>query len=105
MLLPFPHGQAEVCARDLASDCRTMSKQALLLKDAITRGEASKREKEEYELLVKQIQSLCDVVCMDEVTEEQYRVGDYVTARREMLATARKGKLFTAYENLRKWLH
>lgn len=105
MLLPFPHGQAEICARDLAADCRNLSKRAIILKDAIERKEANAREQAEYELLVKQIKSLCNLVCMDEVTEEQFRVGDFVTIKREMMANIRAASLKNAYEKLRKWLH
>lgn len=105
MHLPFPHGQAKICALDLASDCRKLGKQALDLRDAINKGDATHNDILEYETLIRQIEGLSNLVCVDTETLEEFRVGDYVTARRQLLANARHASLAEAYARLTKWLH
>jgi hypothetical protein len=105
MHIPIPDGRAEECAKDLAQDCRNIGAEAMQLKEAIAAGEANSSDKKNYETLVKQIQSLADVVCVDLITGAEFRVGDYVTKKLEILAALKRWKLERAYRRLHQWLH
>lgn len=83
MLMPIPDGRAEECARDLASDVRKITREAMKISDAVMIGEASPEEVKTLAMLKSQIVSMCDLQFYDQLTTEKFRVGDYITKNRE----------------------
>lgn len=105
MVFPIPDGRAEEAAKDLAADIRKMGKDLLRLHEAIERGEATKKDVEDYEMMRLQIQGMAETHFYCPVTEQTFRVGDYVTKRSRFLAGLRKEVFAQAYEKIKRVFH
>lgn len=104
MHFPIPDLQAETAAKDLASDIRKLGAECIKLHDAIVNGESGEKEQAEYALKLEHIKSMSEVVFRCTITGADYRVGDYVTQRRERLVAKRKASIAEAFERVRKSL-
>lgn len=105
MIFPIPNRLAKTAAKDIASDVRKHAAKAVLIHEAIERGEAGETDRKEYDLLMEQIRSLCGITFVCAETREEFRVADFVTRNAERKRDLRISREIAAYLRLEKLLH
>lgn len=104
MRFPIPGFKAEEAAQDFAADVRDIGRQCLPLWEAIQRGDATEQDRVTYDMLRAQVQSMSETVFVCAVTDQEYRVGDYVTEGLRVKARLRNAAIRAGYSRLRKAL-